>query len=87
MLAFLKLGSFRAALGLSPTVEYVRLLADANDAEVVWPPSIHFPEVVAVLSNRGLELTLRSAVWLQAFALQLTPLGLHLGSRSSNPSR
>jgi hypothetical protein len=46
MLVFVKLGSFRAALGLPPTVEYVRLLADANDAEAVWPPSIHFPEVM-----------------------------------------
>jgi hypothetical protein len=46
MLAFLKLGSFRAELGLPPTVEDVRLLTDAYDAEVVWPPSIHFPEVI-----------------------------------------
>jgi hypothetical protein len=33
----------------------------------------------------GLELTLRSAYPREAFALQLTPLGHHLGSRKSNP--
>jgi hypothetical protein len=38
-------------------------------------------------SNKGLELTLRSAYAREVFALQLTPLGQHLGSRSSNPSR
>jgi hypothetical protein len=40
-----------------------------------------------LLPNPGLELTLRSAYPRTAFALQLTPLRLHLGSRSSNPSR
>ena len=37
--------------------------------------------------NTGLDLTLRSAYPREAFALQLTPLGEHLGSRKSNPSR
>jgi hypothetical protein len=38
-------------------------------------------------ANTGLELTLRSAYPREAFALQLTPPGLHLCSRSSNPRR
>ena len=41
----------------------------------------------AVRSNTGLDLTLRSAYPREAFALQLTPLGEHLGSRRSHPSR
>jgi hypothetical protein len=38
-----------------------------------------------MLSNTGLLLTLRSAYPREAFALQLTPLGLHFGSRNSKP--
>ena len=37
--------------------------------------------------NTDLDLPLRSAVQLEAFALQLSPLGQHVGSRKSNPSR
>jgi hypothetical protein len=39
------------------------------------------------LHNTGLELTLRSSYPQEAFALQLTLLGKHFGSRSSNPRR